>query len=206
MIKQKPLYLVLSMAVLLTSLTAFVSCKDDKDDDDNSVYAYSTSTQTTLITGFSLQADENVLASLDSVHFTVDYDNGLIYNADSLPVGTDITALKVKVEFLNTVKSAVFSITGATVQADTTISYTTSMTKSLDFTGKTLLTVTSYDETAVKDYEIKVLVHKVEPDSLAWPAEWRRDLPGSDGTAARRRCDRVTCTARWPIMDRPVPC
>lgn len=178
MINKTPLYLLLVMAVLITSLPALVSC--NKDDDKNSSYSYSTSQQTTLVTGFSLQADGNVLASLDSVHFTVDYDNGLIYNADSLPVGTDISSLKVTVQFLNTVQSAVFTITDATKQADTTINYTTSMTKSLDFTGKTKLTVTSADKMLVKDYDVKVLVHKVNPDSLVWPMSWRRDLPGAE--------------------------
>ena len=177
MTHKAPLYFVLAMAVMLLSLPTLVSC-NEKDKDDNSVYNYSESEQTTLVTGFSLQADADVLASLDSVHFTIDYDNGLIYNADSLPVGTDISALKVTVEFLNTVSSAVFNITGATVQADTAINYTTSMTKSLDFTGKTVLTVTSADASLVKDYEIKVLVHNVNPDSLVVPLSWRRDLPG----------------------------
>jgi hypothetical protein len=171
------LYLVLMVAMLFTSLPALVSCNKDKDD-DNSTYSYSESEQTTLVTGFALQADADVLASLDSVHFTIDYNNGLIYNADSLPVGTDISALKVTVDFLNTVSSAVFSITGATVQADTTITYTSQMSKSLDFTGNTKLTVTSADESQVKDYEVKVLVHKMNPDSLVIPQSWRRDLPG----------------------------
>lgn len=185
MIKRNPLYFFPVMAVLLLSLSVLVSC--GKDDDDDSTYSYSTSTQTTLVTGFALQENSDVLASLDSVHFTVDYDNGLIYNADSLPVGTDISALKVTVEFMNTVKSGVFTITGATVQADTTITYTTGMTKSLDFTGKTMFTVTSADETQVKDYEIKVLVHKVNPDSLAWPMSWRRDMPGYDAGAIAQK-------------------
>lgn len=180
MINRIPRYILMALAMAFVALPALVSCnKDDKNDD--SIYTYSTSEQTTLVTGFALQADANVLANLDSVHFTVDYDNGLIYNADSLPKGTDISALKVRVDFLNTVNSAVFSITGAAYQADTTISYTTSMTKSLDFTGKTVLTVTSADKQLVKDYEVKVLVHKVNPDSLIWPMNWRRDLPGNDG-------------------------
>ena len=185
MIKRKALYSLLTIAVVLLSQSVFVSCNKDKDDD--STYSYSTSTQTTLIKAFGLQANADVLASLDSVHFTVDYNNGLIYNADSLPVGTDISALKVTVEFMNTVKSAVFNITGATKQADTTITYVTSMTKSLDFTGKTVLTVTSADASQVKDYEIKVLVHKVNPDSLAWPMSWRRDLPGYDTGAIAQK-------------------
>lgn len=178
MTHRTPLYLLLTIVVSLSSLMSFTSCNKDKDDDDT--YSFSTSTQTTLVTGFGLQADADVLANLDSVHFTVDYDKGLIYNADSLPVGTDITGLKVTVDFLNTVSSALFNITGATSQADTTIEYTSSMSQKLDFTGKTVLTVTSSDKSQVKDYEIKVLVHKVNPDLLVWPQEWRRDLPGYD--------------------------
>lgn len=169
---------MLVMCVMITTLPMLMSCNKDKDDDDSTVYSYSTSEQTTLITAFGLQADADVLASLDSVHFTIDYDNGLIYNADSLPVGTDISKLKVTVKFLNTVSSAVFKITGATEQADTSINYTTSMTQALDFTGKTILTVTSVDNSCVKDYEVKVLVHKVTPDTLIWDESWRRDLPG----------------------------
>ena len=119
MTNRNPLYLLLTIVVLLSSLAPFTSCNKSKDDDD--VYTYSTSTQTTLVRAFGLQADAEVLASLDSVHFTIDYEKGLIYNADSLPVGTDISGLKVTVEFLNTVSSAVFNITGATSQADTTI-------------------------------------------------------------------------------------
>ena len=172
---------MLTIAVLLSSLSTLVSCNKDDDNDDS--YSYSTSQLTTLVTGFALQKDDDKLANLDSVHFTVDYDKGLIYNADSLPVGTDITALKVTVEFLNTVNSAIFDITGATKQADTTITYTTSMTQSLDFTGKTTLTVTSYDKTQVKEYEVKVLVHKFNPDSLIWDKSWRRDLPGYSHSA-----------------------
>lgn len=171
-------YLML-VVVMLTSLPTLVSCNKDSDDDDT--YTYSTSNQTTLITAFGLQTDADVLDNLDSVYFTVDYDKGQIYNADSLPVGTDITGLKVKINFLNTVSSAMFSINGATVQSDTTIEYTSAMTTKLDFTGKTLLTVTSANKQQVKVYDIKVLVHKVNPDSLAWPQSWRRDLPGYDG-------------------------
>ena len=170
------------MALMVMSLPALVSCNND-DDDDDTTYTYSTSQQTTLVKGFALQADADVLANLDSVHFTIDYDKGLIYNADSLPVGTDISELKVTVEFLNTVSAAVFSITGATVQADTTINYTTSMSKALDFTGKTVLTVTSADGSLVKDYEIKVLVHNENPDSLIWNKSWRRSLPGFRNSA-----------------------
>lgn len=182
MIKKTLLYLMLTVATVLSSLPLLTSCNDKKDTEEE-VFSYSASTQATLIRAFGLQADSEVLTNLDSVHFTVDYDRGLIYNADSLPVGTDITGLKVIVEFLNTVSSAKFTITGATEQADTTIQYTTSMTQKLDFTGRTVLTVTSADETQVKDYEVKVLVHKQNPDSLIWDRSWRRSLPGIRASA-----------------------
>ena len=173
------LYGVLAVMSALLSLTTLSSC--NKDDKEDTTSTYSTSTQTTLIRAFGLQADNAVLTSLDSVYFTIDYDNGLIYNADSLPVGTDISALKVTVNFYNTVNSAVFNISGAKEQNDTSITYTSGMSTALDFTGKTILTVTSYDKTQVKDYQIKVLVHKENPDSLKWNQSWRRDLPGITG-------------------------
>lgn len=197
MIKKTPLYLLLAIAVLFSTSASFTSCKKDKDDDDDT-FTYSSSTQTTLVTGFSLQADAEVLASLDSVHFTIDYDRGLIYNADSLPVGTKVTGLKVKVNFLNNVSSAVFSITGATQQADTTIEYTASMSQKLDFTGQTMLKVTSADGLQEKNYEVKVLVHKVNPDSLVWPVEWQRQLPGfSEGAMG---CKVVEHDGQYLIM------
>ncbi len=185
MTKRNPLYLLLVTAVSLGIMSGLVGCNDDDNDDD--VFTYSSSTSTTLVHKFGLQADKDVLTSLDSVYFTIDYDKGLIYNADSLPVGTDVSKLKVVVEFLNTVSSAVFDITDATSQADTTINYETDMTQALDFTGKTTLTVTSYDRSAVKKYEVKVLVHKYNPDSLVFAQSWRRDLPGYNSAVARSK-------------------
>lgn len=170
---------MLTMALLLSSMPTLTSCNKDKDDDEE-VFSYSNSTQATLIRAFGLQADSEVLTSLDSVHFTIDYERGLIYNADSLPVGTKITELKVIVQFQNTVSSAVFNITGAKQQADTTIEYTSSMTTKLDFSGHTVLKVTSADRSQVKDYDIKVLVHKQNPDSLVWYQERRHHMPGYD--------------------------
>ncbi len=190
MINKTPLYFVLTMAVLLSSIPALVSC-NKSDDKDDEVYTYSTSRQTTLITRFSLQSDAEVLANLDSVHFTIDYDNGLIYNADSLPKGTKITGLKVSIRFLNTVSSSVFTITGATERADTTIEYTAAMNTKLDFTGKTVLKVTSADQTQTKEYQVKVLVHKENPDTLVWPESWRRDLPGYQNGTIRHKAVRV---------------
>jgi len=176
MIKKYPLYLLLTLA-LMTCASALTSCNDDGDDDD--ITTYSESEMTTLITAFGLDDDDDVMENLDSVFFTVDYDRGEIYNADSLPVGTNVTKLVAVVDFLNTVKSAVFTVTGGKVQSDTTINYSTSSTDSIDFSGNVTLTVTSYDESSVKVYRVKVNVHQMEPDSMMWNIDWMRGLPGS---------------------------
>ena len=66
------------------------SCKKD----DKETKALSESVR---ISAFSLQADKEVLDNLENVFFTIDLENGLIYNADSLPKGTDVSKLKVKI-------------------------------------------------------------------------------------------------------------
>lgn len=186
MTKNNPLCHFLLLAALLLALPMWVSCNKSDDNDDDS-YTYSESEMTTLITAFGLQDNSNVMVNLDSVYFTVDHDAGLIYNADSLPVGTNVTKLTVTIDFLNTVKSAVFTVKGGKVQSDTTINYTTSSTDSIDFTGNVVLTVTSYDGTRVKDYTVKVNVHKVEPDAMVWPTSWCRILPGYSVNASEQR-------------------
>jgi len=179
MIERNPLYLLVAL-VLALGATTLVSCNSD-DDDDDTTYTYSESQMTTLVTGFALKEDDDVIDNLDSVFFTIDYDNGVIYNADSLPVGTDVTKLVTDIDFLNTVSSAVLTITGGKLQQDTTIAYEDSSTDSIDFTGNVTLTVTSYDKSSEKVYDIKVNVHQVEPDSMVW--NLHQQLPGSNDTS-----------------------
>ena len=49
------------------------------------------------ITSFSLSKNDSVLRALDSVFFSIDMINAEIYNADSLPKGTDIRKIVVNV-------------------------------------------------------------------------------------------------------------
>ncbi|MBQ7689755.1 MAG: hypothetical protein IJT30_00965 [Muribaculaceae bacterium] len=169
----KTLYAVV-LALLLAS--GVVSCKKDKDSDDT--FVYTTSTSSTLVSSFALVANSDVMANLDSVYFTIDPERGLIYNADSLPVGTDVSALKVTVGFKSAVSQAVFSVTDAN-QSRTEYEYTSTSSDAMDFRYGVRLTVTSSDGACVKDYEVKVNVHQIEPDSLVWPMSARRNLPGA---------------------------
>ncbi|WP_302265615.1 DUF6242 domain-containing protein, partial [uncultured Duncaniella sp.] len=87
MTKRFPLYL--TIALLISCFTA--GCNDDTSDMavlEGDYYNCS-------ISSFSLSKDDSVLRALDSVFFSIDLINAEIYNADSLPKGTDIRKLVV---------------------------------------------------------------------------------------------------------------
>lgn len=165
--RKYPIYLLLGF--MLTAV--LYSCKDD--DDDVTTYG-ETSSSATAITAFSLQEDNEIMENLDSVFFTIDLDNAQIYNADSLPVGTDVSKLKVSMTFVSCY-SAEFHVTGGKVMSDTVFSYSENDT--IDFTGDVKFTILSQDLSAKREYSIKVNVHNIEPDTLYWDKMARRNLP-----------------------------
>lgn len=190
---KKYIFLLIALFAVATS-----SCKKDKDDSDTTII-YSTSTTNALVSSFNLQANAKVLANLDSVHFTVDALRGQIYNVDSLPVGTNVSRLLTRLTFKSAVGTVKYYLTyskGGVVQRDT-ITYSSSSTDSLNFTGTAILEVSSYDGTVTRRYNIHVNVHQSKPDTLVWPMTARRDLPGSgDDNLAQRtvQCgDQMVC-------------
>lgn len=100
--KKFPLYAL--MCLMLWGIVS--SCNDDNSNRDADIYT--TSYSSTLISAFSLGNNDNVLYNLDSVKFSINQDAGLIYNVDSLPVGTDVTHLTVSMTFPYTVRQAQF--------------------------------------------------------------------------------------------------
>ncbi len=158
--------------ILLGFILSFVS-QSCKDNDDDTYYAELTNSST-AITAFSLQENNEIMENLDSVFFTIDLDNAQIYNADSLPVGTDVSKLKVSMTFA-TCYSAEFHVTGGKVMSDTTFAY--SERDTIDFTGDVKFTILSQDLSSKREYSIKVNVHNIEPDTLYWDRMARRNLP-----------------------------
>ena len=88
-LKKITILAVVSVIVLLSSCGSL---------EEDGIYY---SKQNTMICAFSLQKDTSVLSNLDSIFFTIDLDRSLIYNADSLPKGTDISKIAVKATFMN---------------------------------------------------------------------------------------------------------
>lgn len=120
------------------------------------------------VKSFSLVKNDKVLNALDSVFFSIDLINARIYNADSLPVGTDVSKLLVEIGTASA--SAIdlsFRIPGT--DRDTTISYIDSPTDSINFAdGPVKLSIKATDLIQTREYTIQVNVHQTEPDTLCW--------------------------------------
>ncbi len=182
--------IILAIAVYVAN---FVACNEDK------TYEYTT-VSGAAINSFSISADDKILENLDSVFFTIDLIKGQIYNADSLPFGTNVTRL---VPIITTTDGA--SLAELTVkragESDTTYNYLTNSTDSIDFTNPVNLRVVSADGTAEKNYTITVNVHKVVADSLAWSQAERLSLPSLFSIPNEQHTviqnDKIHCLTRY---------
>ena len=95
-----------------------------------------------VISKFALQANDDIMENLDTVFFTIDLDRGLVYNADSLPVGTNVSSLKVDMTYAEG-SSAEFQVTGGEWMRDTVFKYNSE--DSIDFTGDVKFKIISRD-------------------------------------------------------------
>lgn len=168
-------FAIYTLLGMLMSMMLF-SCNKEEDYDE----AISSST---AVTAFKLLKNDKVMKNLDSVFFSIDQVRGEIYNADSLPMGTDVSKLCVSMTYA-TASSAMFHVSGGKVMEDKTFAY--SDEDSIDFTGDVKFIIISQDLTAKQEYTIKVNVHKIEPDSLYWGRTARRDLPSYRSPLAQK--------------------
>ena len=130
------------------------------------------------VTSFSLQKDDSVLAYLDSVFFSIDVVNAEIFNADSLPKGTDVSKLLVNVS-TSSARSCELTYRIPGTLRDTTVNYVDEPNDSINFAdGPVKMVVTSYDGQTKMTYNVRVNVHEVNPDTLYWAESAMRELPG----------------------------
>ncbi len=128
------------------------------------------------VTAFSLNDDSKVMENLDSVFFSIDLDNGVIFNADSLPVGTEIDKLVTTIKYSSYVTKATIKMEDGKTRTGE-VDYLTSPTDSIDFTGKVTLTLSTDNDAISRTYRIKVNVHKEKTDSLVWGDKAFSKLP-----------------------------
>ncbi|MDE6330620.1 MAG: hypothetical protein K2L83_07935 [Muribaculaceae bacterium] len=128
------------------------------------------------VTKFSIKPNAAVMTDLDSVYFSIDLDHGVIFNADSLPLGTKINKLVPLITYPSTVSKAEIIMTGGDTRTGT-VNYLAAPTDSIDFTGDVKLVLTAEDGELTKTYTLKVNVHKCVSDSLVWDQEAVSALP-----------------------------
>lgn len=162
------------LPIILTFLSAvcmlLAGCNADKEP------AYIAASTNTAITKFSLKADSKICANLDTVFFSIDLERGVVFNADSLPVGTDVTRLIPVITMADGVSGAVINMTGGSKRTGT-VDYLTTPSDSIDFSGQVDITITAADGTTVRSYALKVNVHNENPDSLVWNTKAQSALP-----------------------------
>ncbi len=146
------------------------ACNDKSEDKDS----YSPSSSV-AVTSFRLRPDTKVMSNLDSVFFSIDLTHGVIFNADSLPVGTDVTRLVPVIVYPNGITSASIQTIGGKYEGTT--DYKNHPTDSIDFSGDVLLTLVAENSTTSATYRLKVNVHKTKPDSIVWDRLAVCDLP-----------------------------
>lgn len=162
-------YIFFSLAL---SLACF-SCGSDDDDDDATTTAQSGDCIVTNVVLGSLKCVRHTTSSTgeDSTYTVgvtganfpmyIDQINQEIYNADSLPVGTDLSKITFST-FAHSGKSIVIR------NAETDVDITFSTTDSTDFTSPRLVTVNSKSGTMKRTYTVKLNVHKEAADSFRW--------------------------------------
>ena len=154
--KLKVLNIIFSLFIAACTIT---SCLDMEATE----YEYSSDAS---ITGFSIVDSiitvvglEDTLSSVQGKDypFIIDHNEGLIYNADSLPIHTDISKVLV-------------NITADTyyiyIVADTDSLWES--TDTLNFNKPIQFKVMAENGTFGRTYRAEILVHKQDPDSLTW--------------------------------------
>lgn len=105
------------------------------------------------------KANDSIL-HLDEAVFTIDDDNGLVYNVDSLPYLTRVDSVIPEFSFASTAASLLFV-------EDDTIYLTGNDT--IDFTRRPMRLLNyAADGIHSKEYSISVNVHQVNPDLYMW--------------------------------------
>lgn len=137
------------LSVILSFLLMSIAISSCLDSDDN--YEYSSDA---TIRAFGI----DTIGKGIYYKFTIDQLKREIYNVDSLPVGSDTIIDKILIDTL--------TVTGWVTSGLNDTLFNTS--DSVDLREPIKLKVHAADGVTVREYTIKVNVHKQDPDSLIW--------------------------------------
>ena len=157
--------LLKKLSALLTVTAAalsFGACNSDDDITNETNLPYSCQ-----LLNFALSADSSVCQSLDTVFFSIDQLSGEIFNADSLPMGSNITRLVPRITVATASVLEIYEPREG--KADSVHNYIEHPGDSIDFSrGPVRLRIVSADGQSSASYSVRVLVHKSNPYTLTW--------------------------------------
>lgn len=172
--KRFPLYAAL---ILIASMFT-ASCLGGNDGEE---YAELTSPKlnSIVVDSFKLAKNDSVLVGLSNVFFSIDLDRAVIYNADSLPKGTNVSSLKVEIGVADASKAEI-TMPNFKEDADTVIDYLENPADHINFNrGYVTLHLESANAEYKRDYTIYLNVHKMYPDSMIWDQISSTQLPST---------------------------
>lgn len=174
----------LKFIILASAACAALSaCNSSEQEEMENVSKLASST---LVKSFSLNSNYKLMAKLDSVFFSIDQVKAEIFNADSLPWGTDVRKLTVNVGLPST-GSLEIIMPKLSDGTDTVIDLQQNPTDSINFShGRVWLRVGSNNGDFQRIYTVKVNVHQCNPDSLQWDTSVSA-LPSTLATPLRER-------------------
>lgn len=130
------------------------------------------------VDSFKLVANDSILKDLDKVFFSIDLERAMIYNADSLPKGTKVSALKIDMGVGEASKADITMPNS--VGEDTVVNFLEDSTEPINFSrGYVTLHLESYNKEHKRDYKIYVNVHKMDPDTMVWDKLSATKLPST---------------------------
>lgn len=167
-------FILSACLALLIGTAASCNKKSEESSDDTYMPA-----STAAVTAFKLKSMPDSITNagipLDSVFFSIDLNRGVIFNADSLPVGTNIDRLIANITYTSSASEVKLIQKGGKREGE--INYKDNPSDTIDFSGSVTLSIKAEDAEFTRDYRIKVNVHKVNPDSLTWTRMAEKPLP-----------------------------
>ena len=162
---------ILYMQLAAAFCAGFYACNTASENEEMVI-----TSSNVAVRNFYFEENSKVMKNLDSVFFSIDLERGVIFNADSLPIGTKVNRLIPVITFANDLSKADLVFNKDNI-GDTTVNYLTNATDSIDFTHPVRLNLTAQDGITRFSYLIKVNVHTVKPDTVEWAKLATADLP-----------------------------
>lgn len=192
--------------------TFYSSCFDSNES-ETVVSDYSNA----LVTSFSLGANSNVCSNLSGYMFSIDQLGvtdpdliehtanlwkkdqysmlpGIIFNADSLPIGTIADSIEVSMSYSSPKEVKVFQY-DQELNLLNTVNYLDTSVVSFDDYAYTRFEVTAYDGATNKSYFVKMNVHCVTSDTLVW--KYYTPLAFETASVTDQRVDTIGDMLYW---------